>query len=149
MHEMAKKFGLPVEDFMCMTSEAYKQAEEDRNRAAQKVKDTFSGKEAMSGKSSQQCENPAPAQLTPAIDLTSLDLKDENYDWCKCADPGCVAKSMMGMDYYVSFICTKCGKVNRTYAKRALEMERKSKEKGIDTIWIGDNAEEKARSAVK
>ena len=82
------------------------------------------------------------------IDLSNLDFEDESYDWCKCMDPGCFTKSLMGFECIVSFVCSKCGKVNRAYAKRAVEMERKAKEKGIDTLWFGENAEEKAKSAL-
>ena len=76
------------------------------------------------------------------IDLSKLDLKDDNYDWCKCAVPRCSAS-----EYLVVFGCSKCGKINREYARKALALEQKLKTDGKEGHWYGANAEANAHKA--
>ncbi|MBR6374567.1 MAG: hypothetical protein IKS20_15440 [Victivallales bacterium] len=74
--------------------------------------------------------------------LSKLDLNDDNYDWCKCNPPGCVETDMK-----VSFRCSNCMKVNREYARKALQLEQRAKKQGEKVMWIGEGAESKARKA--
>ena len=97
---------------------------------------------------SQQDVQPDTANQSDAdgksqqLDLKNLNLDDDNYDWCKCAEPGCRAS-----DILVVFGCTKCGKINREYARKALALEQKLKAEGIETHWYGANAEANAHKA--
>ncbi|MBQ4480238.1 MAG: hypothetical protein II943_06335 [Victivallales bacterium] len=77
------------------------------------------------------------------VDLDTIDLDDDSYDWCTCNPPeGCFETEIM-----VSFVCTKCMKVHREYARKALEFERRMKESGMLIQWFGEDAESKARQA--
>ena len=79
----------------------------------------------------------------PQSELSKLDLDDDTYDWCTCDPPqGCYAT-----DLVVSFGCTKCMKVNREYARKALQLEQRLIKEGIPARWLGRDAENKARSA--
>lgn len=86
------------------------------------------------------------AKATQQPDLHTLDLDDENGDWCKCDQPGCAA-NMDVKNGYVMFGCTKCKKVNVKYAKMALKLEQQMKAAGNTPTWHGPNAEANAHKA--
>ena len=73
-------------------------------------------------------------------DLHSLNLDDPNGDWCKCDPPGCNEKTN-GLVRYVQYQCTKCGKINVEYARRALAMEKDVKAQGGQTQWWGNRGD--------
>ena len=76
------------------------------------------------------------------VDISSLNFDDESYDWCKCISPGCFATSSR-----VQFGCSRCGKINREYAQKAVVLEKEFKATGKDFTWFGPNAEANARKA--
>lgn len=78
--------------------------------------------------------------------LHSLDLDDAKGDWCKCANPDCVA-DMDVRNGYVQFSCSKCGKVNVKYAKMALELEQATIAAGGTSTWYGPDSEARAHKA--
>ena len=73
-------------------------------------------------------------------DLHSLDLDDANGDWCKCAEPGCY-ENVNEKSWTIRWGCSKCGKVNVTFAKKALAKEAESKAKGQEVWWTGNRSD--------
>lgn len=78
-------------------------------------------------------------------DLHSLDLDDPNGDWCKCESPGCVEHvgrdSCGKVQGYVTIQCSKCGKINVEYARKALSFESQAESQGVDTTWTGNRSD--------
>lgn len=82
--------------------------------------------------------------------LAAMDVDDGSQDWCRCDEPGCfvVEDRKDGKSAAtVSFGCSKCGKINREYARLALKWEKKMLRQGIHGEWIGENAEANAHKA--
>ena len=104
-------------DFYANNFRIYQRSQEEPSSSAkQKAKDMLSG-----------------VKKEKPLDLHSLDLDDENGDWCKCETPGCW-ESALG----VRCICTKCGKVNVEYSRKALAMEARLKAEGKEGSWHMD-----------
>lgn len=73
-----------------------------------------------------------------SVDLHTLDLDDPDGDWCKCGDQtGCKETTFMGAPMVICQ-CSKCMKVNVKFARRALQLEKEYREKGIESQWFGD-----------
>ena len=124
----------PVEEFLATsdkpptdTAEARAHREQRRQavRERRQVKRTVTAPEA-----------------TPRFDF---DVDDDNYDWCLCAEPSGVFENAE----MVSFLCSKCLKVNREYARKALAFERRLQSQGKPAYWQGHNAEANARRAAE
>lgn len=81
-------------------------------------------------------------ETTPRFDF---DVDDDSYDWCLCAEPSGVFETAE----MVSFLCSKCLKVNREYARKALALEQRLQAQGKPAYWQGPNAEANARRAAK
>lgn len=78
-------------------------------------------------------------------DLHNLNLDDPNGDWCKCESPGCVEHvgrdSCGKVQGYVTIQCSKCGKINVEYARKALSFESQAESQGVDTTWTGNRSD--------
>ncbi len=77
---------------------------------------------------------------TGNTDLHSLNLDDPNGDWCQCKPTGCKETTIMGVPV-VLYQCPNCKKVNRQYARLALQREKEWTAKGMQTMWTGDRSE--------
>ena len=78
-------------------------------------------------------------------DLHSLNLDDENGDWCKCDCPGCVEHIGHDSDGkiqgYITIQCSKCGKISVEYARKALSLESQARSQDVDTKWTGSRSD--------
>ena len=128
-----------IEDFLAEHSGRKNVTPEEKARRRDELKARRQAKQYVVQQAGIPNESPKSKATQPA--LSSLDLEDESYDWCTCNPPqGCFEAEMC-----VSFTCTKCKRVNREYAKKALQLERRMKELGAEVHWIGEGAEAKAR----
>lgn len=92
----------------------------------------------------------APKSASP--DLSSLNLDDDAYDWCTCANPGCTdTMTINGANSsgFCSFVCANCAKVNRAYARKAVDYSKRIGAAGGRTVWLGENAAERAHAGAR
>jgi hypothetical protein len=127
----------------CVKNDAIDIVPPKENRRSAQNASSKDGNDARKGDVAKtDADEAKDSNIHTPIDVSSLNFDDENYDWCKCIPPGCFATS-----WRVQFGCSRCGKINREYAKKAVVLAKEFKAQGKDFTWSGPNAEADARKA--